>query len=159
VAFALRCAGLLGTWWGLTEGSGGWAEGAVAAVLVAFISLRLTPPSDHVPRPWRLPSFVLYFSWQSLRAGFRVAQMTLSPRLPLQPGLLAIPLALPPGAPTWWLMLTVTLLPGTSSVELEAGVLEVHCLDRHSGVLADVREAERQVARLFGCGPLAGSRA
>jgi multicomponent Na+:H+ antiporter subunit E len=74
--------------------------------------------------------------------------------MPLNPDILRLPLILPPGAPTWWLMLTITLLPGTLSVRLHTDrVLEVHCLDADAGIAASVRRTERQLAELFGLPP------
>ncbi|AHE97023.1 cation transporter [Thioalkalivibrio paradoxus ARh 1] len=104
-------------------------------------------------RVLRFPGFAAFFLWQSLLAGWDVARRTLDPKLPLQPEILHLPLALPAGAPTWWLMLTISLLPGTLSVRLhQQRVLEVHCLDSRLDVAGSVRETECQIARLYGLG-------
>lgn len=149
-AFALRALVLAGVWWALSEGGEGLRFGLVLALLVAALSLLHTPPAERAPRLHRLPAFTIYFTLQSLRAGWDVACRTVHPRLPLQPQLLRLPLRLPAGAPSWWLMMVISLLPGTLSVHLEGTELELHCLDCTVDVIADVREAEAQLALLFG---------
>lgn len=149
-AFALRGGVFAAVWWTLSEGDGGWGFGLPLALIVAALSLIHTPPARHLPRIHRLPGFVAYFMLQSLRAGWDVARRTVRPDLPLQPALLRLSLRLPAGAPTWWLMNVISLLPGTLSVLLKGSVLELHCLDVAPTVVTDVREAEVRLARLFG---------
>lgn len=153
LALVLRTLLLGGVWWTLTDGSAGWAFGLVLALLAAALSLLYTPPALSMLRVHRLPGFVAYFLLQSLRAGWDVARRILHPGLPLDPGLLRVPLYLPAGAPTWGLMVVISLLPGTLSVHLDGTELELHCLDAGADVLADVRAAEAQLARLFGHTP------
>jgi multicomponent Na+:H+ antiporter subunit E len=150
-AYLLRLAILLAVWWILSGSSSDWWFGLPLAIVAAAVSLWLTPPGSFVLRPQRIPHFTGFFLWQSLLAGWDVTIRTLSPSLPLQPEILRLPMALPPGAPTWWLMLTISLLPGTLSVRLDRNrVLEVHCLDSRLDVAGSVRETEMQLARLFG---------
>jgi multicomponent Na+:H+ antiporter subunit E len=153
VPVLIRTALLVVIWWGLVENRGGWVFGALAALAIACISLRLTPPATHTLRVLHLPGFFVFFLVQSLRAGWDVAVRTVSPSLPLQPTILSVPLTLPAGAPTWWLMLVVSLLPGTLSTHLKDRSLEVHCLDERLDVVGGVRETERRLVRLFGHAP------
>ena len=153
LAVLIRTTLLAGIWWMLTENRGGWGFGVLAALAIACISLRLTPPATHTLRVLHIPGFFVFFLVQSLRAGWDVAVRTVSPSLPLQPTILSVPLTLPAGAPTWWLMLVVSLLPGTLSTHLKDRSLEVHCLDERLDVVGGVRETERRLARLFGHAP------
>lgn len=146
---ALRGLLLCGLWAVVANGEG-WAFGLPVALGAAWLSLRLAPPSIHRIRLLALPRFFGWFFWQSLRAGWDVARRTLHPALPLDPGMIRVRPAIPPGAPTWWLMLVISLLPGTLSVRMAAGTLELHCLDAGGDVVADVARAERELARLFG---------
>jgi len=149
-AYLLRLGILLAVWWILSGSSSDWWFGLPLAIVAAAVSLWLTPPGRFLLRPHRIPGFAAFFLWQSLLAGWDVAKRTLSPALPLNPEILRIPMALPPGAPTWWLMLTISLLPGTLSVRLHQDrILEVHCLDSRLDVAGSVRETEVQLARLF----------
>jgi multicomponent Na+:H+ antiporter subunit E len=149
----LRAAMLAFTWWVLTGSTDGWVFGSVAVLVVAILSLRLTPPAGCTPRLQHVPGFLVFFLLQSLRAGCDVALRTLTPRLPLHPEILNVPLALPAGPPTWMLMLVVSLLPGTLSTSFNDGTLELHCLDNGPDAVDAVREVERHIARLFGCAP------
>ena len=148
-AFSFRALALLLLWWMLSGGEG-WLFGVTAAALAAALSLRLTPPAVHRLRVRRIPAFVAFFLLQSLRAGWDVARRTVHPALPLDPALLSLAPRLPDGAPSWWLMLVISLLPGTLSVQRRGATLEIHCLDAGLDVEADMRHAEAQVARLFG---------
>lgn len=148
-SFALRSLLLFGVWVALAEGEG-WFFGLVVSLGTAGLSLRLTPPSKYRIRLRALPRFAVWFLWQSLRAGWDVARRTLHPALPLKPGMLQVRNALPAGAPTWWLMLVLSLLPGTLSVRLVANALELHCLDTTGEVATEVAHAQAQLARLFG---------
>lgn len=154
-ALAIRSLGLAALWWVLTEGGEGWAIGGPLALLIAGISLLHTPPSAYRLAIHRIPGFAAFFLTQSLRAGVDVAQRTLDRSLPLHPAMLRVPLHLPAGAPTWWLMLVISLLPGTLSVRLGGRTLELHCLDERLDVIADLRRAETEIGRLFGCAPAA----
>jgi multicomponent Na+:H+ antiporter subunit E len=150
-AYGLRLALLLAIWWVLSGSASDWWFGLPLAAATAALSLWLTPPAKFRLRPARFPGFAAYFLWQSLLAGWDVARRTLDPRLPLHPEILHLALVLPPGAPTWWLMLTISLLPGTLSVRLhENQILEVHCLDSRLDVADSVRGTEIQIARLYG---------
>ena len=153
-AFAIRSLGLAALWWVLTEGEA-WAVGSLLALLIAGISLLHTPPSEHRLAIRRIPGFAVFFLTQSLSAGVDVARRTLDRSLPLHPAMMRVPLRLPAGAPTWWLMLVISLLPGTLSVRLGGRTLELHCLDEHLDVIADLRRAETEIGRLFGCAPAA----
>ena len=141
------------TWWVLTGSVDGWVFGSVVVFAVASLSLRLTPATGFTPRLRHLPGFFVFFLLQSLRAGSDVAWRTVTPSLPLHPAILKVPLTLPAGAPTWMLMLVVSLLPGTLSTSLNDCTLELHCLDSGLEVIGAVRQVEQQVARLFGCAP------
>lgn len=159
IAWATRFALLAALWWAVTEGTGGWGFGVPLAALVASASLWLTPPGRHHLRLLHLAPFVGWFLVQSMLAGWDVARRILHPALPLRPAVLRLPLALPEGAPTWWLMLTLSLLPGTLSVELDGRTLELHCLDEGVDIAASVDAAQRRLARLFGYEPAGGTEA
>lgn len=148
-AGVLRLVAFVALWFVLVEGGEGWLFGSILAVAVTLASLWLTPPARFVPHLTRLPRFAAFFLWQSLRAGVDVARRTLTPALPLRPAVLELRITLPEGAPTWWLMTLLSLLPGTLSVGLHGRRLELHCLDARRSVADEVGVAQAQVARLF----------
>lgn len=128
----------------------GWLFGIVLVPLVAWIRYRLFPVPEYRIRLLQLPSFFLWFIWQSLLAGTDVARRLLSPVVPLQPGFRRFRLSLPEGGPRWLLANSLSLLPGTLSVSLEDDTLELHCLDTRDNVRGDVQAAARRVSLLFG---------
>ncbi|XKH60036.1 Na+/H+ antiporter subunit E [Halomonas sediminis] len=146
-----RSIALFAVWWVLTLGdASGLGVGVVVAVLVAGLSLRLFPPSGYRLRPLGLLLFSGYFLSRSVVAGLDVARRVLSPALPVNPGEISLILGLPKGSPRWLLANTLSLMPGTLSVLLEGNRLTLHCLDTTVPVEQDVRETEKQVARVFG---------
>lgn len=150
-ALCIRATLLAALWWILSDGDGGWYIGAPLVMVVSVLSLWLTPPAVNRLRVLRLPAFAAWFILQSLRAGVDVARRTLHPRLPLSPAILDLDVRLPEGAPRWWLMITISLLPGTLSVRLHGDRLELHCLDDQQPVERDLRVTETRIATLFDC--------
>lgn len=151
ITFVCRGAALFVVWWALTLGEvSGLGFGLVVSVLVAWLSLRLFPPSGFAIRFGGLFPFLGYFLSRSVLAGVDVARRLLSPGLPVQPGEITLTLHLPEGSPRLLLANTLSLMPGTLSVLLEGDQLTLHCLDTREPVERDVRETERQVGRVFG---------
>lgn len=149
--WAGRFALLLLLWWILAEGyTASLPFGALAAALVATVSLRLFPATGYRLH-WRaVPGFLLFFLTRSVVAGLDVAACVLRPSLPIAPGELTVPSRLPAGALRWLLADILSLLPGTLSVALRDEELVLHCLDREAAVTESVREVEDRVAALFG---------
>jgi multicomponent Na+:H+ antiporter subunit E len=138
-------------WWILTEGRvDALPFGAVVAGLAAWLSLRMFPPGRHALRWFEVPRFALFFVGRSITAGVDVAQRLLRPSLPISPGILVVEPMVPEGGPRCLLANTLSLLPGTLSVELYEGRLELHCLDLDMDIAASVRDTEARVAALFG---------
>ena len=157
----LRTLSLFIVWWALTEGDGSGARfGAVVCILVALISLRLFPPGTYVVRPgsYRLRIlgtlvFAGHFLGNSVIAGLDVARRLLSPRLPVDPGSLTVTTTLPGGSPRWLLANTLSLMPGTLSINLVDDRLELHCLDQRMPIAESVRRTESRIAAMYGIEP------
>lgn len=140
-------------WLILSGGSpSSWVIGAPAILLAVIASTVLVPP---VSLAWyEIPAFISFFLIRSLAGGVDVAWRALHPRMPIAPDLITYPLRIPPGLPQVFMANTVSLLPGTLSVELTTemnrGSLTVHVLDRNKSVTAELESVELRVARLFG---------
>lgn len=142
---------LLLVWWALTEGDlSGTGFGLVIVALVTLISVYLFPPGACRIRVVPLVFFVGFFLARSVTAGLDVSRRLLSPSLPVNPGYLTFDINLPEGGPRWLLANTLSLMPGTLSVDLNGAQLDLHCLDTRDPVEDDVRVVERKIAGIFG---------
>jgi multicomponent Na+:H+ antiporter subunit E len=149
--FFLRLISFIIAWWAFTESDGRDAYvGAVVVLLATLISLYILPPHAWKwnVRAWF--AFIPYFLGQSFLGGLDVARRAFQPRLPIQPEIKQYPLRLPPGLPAVVLAWTVSLLPGTASIELNGKELLVHVLNDDATFHNTMRQLEERVARLFG---------
>jgi multicomponent Na+:H+ antiporter subunit E len=138
-------------WWALTDGrSDSWGVGSVSILLAVWLSLRLLPPVMTFVSRVGLLRFLAYFIVQSLRGGLQVAGLALRPRMGLRPGFHEVDLRLPEGIGRILLANTLSLLPGTLSVELQGNRLCLHVLDDQAPTETDVRIAETRLAHLLG---------
>lgn len=135
-------------WWALTEGRpDSWSIGIPAVLLAATSSIALLPASRVA---WlELLRFVPFFLLRSVLGGIDVARRTLRPKMRIAPALIDYPLRLPPGLPQVVMLNTVTLLPGTLSVDLQEGLARFHVLDESMNYVTEIEAVERHVARLF----------
>ena len=113
----------------------GWAPadlpvGLAAVIGATWVSLRFLPPLGSRYGLAAIASLVASFFRQSLVSGVDVAWRALSPKLRLQPGLVACPLRLPAGGKRSAFCALSSLMPGTLPTGTdEQGALLVHCLD------------------------------
>jgi multicomponent Na+:H+ antiporter subunit E len=108
--------------------------GAIAALLVA--ALVQGPVRALTGCAGRLPKrliyglgYIPYLLWQILLANVDVARRVVSPRLPINPGIVRVRTRLE--SPLGRLILTssITLTPGTLTVETDGGDLFIHWID------------------------------
>lgn len=150
-AIAGRAVLFAGAWLALTRGdTSAWPLAALAVIAAVAASMAVMPPAGTPVRWRRTPGFLAFFLWQALLGGVDVARRALDPRLPIRPGFLRHASGLPHGAARLLLAWTVSLLPGTVSVELTPDGLEVHALDVGSGADERLAELEARIAVLFG---------
>jgi multicomponent Na+:H+ antiporter subunit E len=126
--------------------------GAVCSAFVAAISVSLLGRAlDPRITPLvllKLPVFILRLIWEIVKANYDVAKIILNPRLPIDPRIVEYRTYLPDDLPRTVFSDSITLTPGTVTVELEADMLKVHCLcPYHEEGLAGLEE---MVAWLFG---------
>ncbi len=96
----------------------------------------------------KLPWFMVRLTWEIIKANYDVAKIVLDPRLPIDPRIVEYRTCLPDDLPRTVFSDSITLTPGTVTVDLEGDLLMVHCLcPRHERELARL---EKMVAWLFG---------
>jgi multicomponent Na+:H+ antiporter subunit E len=104
--------------------------GAAVAGLVAW----LNPALPHVQRLSWIP-VLLYQPWlfgRVLRSGLHVSRLILDPSLPISPGLVQHRTRLKGDGELVVLGNSITLTPGTITVEVAPGELLVHAIDKPS---------------------------
>ncbi len=95
---------------------------------------------------------VYYFFWmavQIMKAGFHVALIILRPKLPIETSIMTFKVDLPSAHAKMILGNSITLTPGTLTLDIEGNNFTVHALDKYSyqGILSD--EMPKEVLKLF----------
>jgi multicomponent Na+:H+ antiporter subunit E len=129
------------------------AAGAGTSIVIAALALRLQV-ADTEGFPLRFSIAVLtYWPWlvrEILVSGWRVARIVLDPRLPVAPAMVRFA----PSQRTTVGLAThansITLTPGTITVEASQGEFVVHALTRETAEGLAGSEMDRRVRRLEG---------
>ena len=148
--FIVRLVVFAGMWWVVSEGDLPFAIVSGAVVTVAAAASIVVLPAGSNPLRWRgVVRFVPWFLAQALAGGIDVARRAWSPGLPIDPGVVEVPLRLegtPARVAFAWAM---SLMPGTATVTLEEDRVTVHALDQRLPVEARLLELERRLAEAF----------
>jgi multicomponent K+:H+ antiporter subunit E len=125
--------------------------GAVAAVTGVF-----RPPRLRVRQPGAALRLLGVFAYDIVVANLAVARAALSPRMPIRPQFVRVPLDIQEPAAAALLAAMVTLTPGTVSVDLdlERRVLRVHGLlvDDEAQAAAVIKARyEARIKEIFQC--------
>jgi multicomponent Na+:H+ antiporter subunit E len=105
--------------------------GAVSCVLVLWLAARIgfldvEAYAFHLAP--RLPRYWLWLLKEIAKANVTVAKIVLSPRLPISPTVISVDASELPPVTQALLANSITLTPGTVSIDVDRGVIEVHCL-------------------------------
>jgi multicomponent Na+:H+ antiporter subunit E len=146
---------LAGIWAALTGAEPkGLVFGALAVPAAVWMSLRLMPAGLPL-RPVRLARHLGGFVAGSVRGGLDVARRAVAPAMPVAPGWVAVPLALPPGARAA-IGGELSLMPGTLAAGCRDGRLLVHLIDTRAGFERAIPARAEALARLAGLRGTAG---
>jgi len=104
-------------------------------------ALHLTP---------RLPGFWCWLLKEIAKANFAVARIILVPRLPVEPTIVTLDVSDLDPVSQATLANSITLTPGTLTVDLDRGRLEVHCLTRAMAAQLESGEMLERTRRLTG---------
>jgi multicomponent K+:H+ antiporter subunit E len=133
--------------------------GAALAVGIPYVTRRFWPEPTRIRHPWRVVEYLAVVSYDIVVANLQVAAIILGPASRLRPAFVRVPLALRTDFAVTALASTVTLTPGTVSVEIEddaAGgrVLVVHalrCLDPDDLAQTIKQRYERRLREILEC--------
>ena len=116
--------------------------GAMAALVIAVATcnLLLLPPLIGFSREhpladvrWRrVPLYLLWLSWEIILAGLQVARVVLHPRLPTTPRLVRFRIKLPHTLARLVLANSITLTPGTVTLDVDGDDYLVHALTENA---------------------------
>ena len=126
---------------------------AAAAAAATWLSLRLLPASAAPVRPAAAIAFGLDFLRLAFLSGLDVARRALRPNMDLQPGFVAAPLRLEPGAARDAFLALASLLPGTLPTGVEDSDprrLILHGLDTRQPVAEELAAEEALFMRTIG---------
>ena len=104
--------------------------------------MRLTPLV-----PWHMLRYLVYFFQQLALSNFDVARRVISPDLPIRPALVEIRTGLNSKLGRMLLANSITLTPGTITVEAEGDRMLIHWIDRPAD--CDLESATQAIAAGF----------
>jgi multicomponent Na+:H+ antiporter subunit E len=122
--------------------------------LIALWLVREERPQGRRFHPIRLMGLILLFVVELLKAGWRVAKISVRPNLALRPAVIAYPLRVTRDFEITLLANLITLTPGTLSVDVSTDRrhLYIHCIDVHDfdAVIDDIRDGfEARILEAF----------
>jgi len=129
--------------------------GIASAALVTVASIRLIEAAlgnGHDGPRLHLGYFILYVAWLILQippAAWRIVLVILDPRRPARPGVVRFQTRLSSPVARTVLANSITLVPGTMTLNIEGNELTVHAF--YPGAVADLASAQvqRRIARAF----------
>ena len=124
------------------------ALGAVVACFVAWI----TPPGPPMKRRVSVPAALAYVPWllvRVLKSGIHVSLLILNPRLPISPRLVHHKTDLTSDGEIVVLGNSITLTPGTVTVEARPGEVVVHALDEESSSGLESGDFDAKIGTVF----------
>ena len=133
------------------------AMGLGAVLFVAWQESALVPLEglEEPPlRPWRVPPYLLWIFGQMVLSSLYVARLTLHPRRHLNPRLVEFQVSQPSLLGRVILANSITLTPGTLTVDLQGDRLTVHTLSPKTTQDVLAGGMARRVGRLFTDDPL-----
>ena len=126
--------------------------GAASCLAVAWLKVR-ADRRDGDPVPFalhvhRLPGFLLWLSWEIIKSNVDVSRRILSPSLPIAPAVRWLPANQRTELTRVIYADSITLTPGTLSIDLEDAAVEVHALNEESLDALERGEMDARVCRL-----------
>ncbi|PKP05039.1 MAG: Na+/H+ antiporter subunit D [Bacteroidetes bacterium HGW-Bacteroidetes-6] len=124
--------------------------GAIVSALIGLLfcrnctvlqSVRLTPKSFAYAF-----AYVFVFSWDLLKSNIDVASRVLKPSLPINPGIVEVKTILKSNIGKMMLANSITLTPGTLTVDIRDDRMYIHWIDVTS---TDIDEATRSIVSKF----------
>lgn len=127
--------------------------GAICSAIVTFLSYDLLITKQKSSGVFTLLRFTFYCGWlffEILWAGFDVAYRVLHPHMPIDPQIVTFETPLSDDIARTVLANSITLTPGTITIDVNGGTYTVHALTSAAARdLTDDRAIEKRVTRIF----------
>jgi multicomponent Na+:H+ antiporter subunit E len=148
---------ILFVFWVLLLGSfdpGGLATGFVFSVIVAWLTSRVFWTREDAPvlsfgQAGRFIIYVLFLIKEIVWANIYVAEKVLDPRLPIDPVIIKHTSAFKRPVSETALANSITLTPGTLTVDVDDSVFFIHCLGREFADDIASRKLDHMIANVF----------
>lgn len=124
--------------------------GLVSAAIVTWLNRRDEIVSDVVRALPGLARYTPWLLWQIVQSNVQVTRVVLHPRLPIDPVVVRIRTAMHGDLAVATFANSITLTPGTVTVDIDGDELVVHALTPESAAGAAGGEMARRVARAYG---------
>ena len=126
------------TTWLLLTGKLYW-QNLIAGTIVSLITTLIfskyfqidVRKLTHPKRYFWMVVYIIYFVWECIKANFDVAYRVLHPSMPVRPGIVKVKLTLKRTLSRTILANSITMTPGTISVDIIDDTLYVHCIYLH----------------------------
>lgn len=127
--------------------------GAVSCGLVLWLALRtgfFKPDNYAFHLGPRLPRYWGWLLKEIMYSSLAVSRIVLHPRLPVSPTMVTVDASRLPPVTQATLANSITLTPGTVTVDIDEGLIEVHCLTEANAVDLQAGEMLRRATILAG---------
>jgi len=121
----------------------------ISGLLAVLFCAKCDVFSDIKLSPKAFYYFVVYFfvfSWELIKSNFDVARRVITPSLPINPGIVEVKTKLNSKIGRLILANSITLTPGTLTIEIVEDKLFIHWIDVES---EDVNQATKQIVQKF----------
>jgi multicomponent Na+:H+ antiporter subunit E len=124
--------------------------GALISALLSIVLFKYVNYTIDIKLPYRLLVFLFVyvpvFIWQLLLSNLDIARRVLSPKIPLNPGIVKVDTKLEGDFAKLTLANSITLTPGTLSIDVEDQGIYVHTVDVKG---KDKESRNKEVAGIF----------
>lgn len=107
--------------------------GGIISIMSGFIFGQMLEGTNFkFLHPIRLFWFLIYipvFTWEMTKANFDVAYRVLHPKMPIDPGIVKVKTELKSNMGKTFLANSITLTPGTLTVDIDGNILFIHCIN------------------------------
>lgn len=127
--------------------------GVVSCAFVALIAYRMDVV-DHEGHPvhltWRFLIYLPWLAWEIVKSNIAVAKIIVDPKLPISPSVIKVRASQPDELGHVVYANSITLTPGTVSIDMQGDDIEVHALAAEFAEGVQSGDMDRRVTRVAG---------